>query len=244
MSTQEFHSFVQKFHHLWKSGLSAHLGLHCHAGEAWVELHAQLSGPHPHQYHGFPKQPIPKRVSPSRNRRRARRAAARNERTQENDIIEKNTAEKVVEETNSTEAVDASNIVEETNLVNEDARYNDAEEASVNLNGPEKFSCEICDFSSKWENGLAIHMTRKHGNIEQLDGISDSEIDEKYERTSYYWECGRIGIAYCNYIDVIDIIENSDLDPGEKEIEKEKVAESRKDFFGSNYKNYPPWKSK
>ena len=87
-------------------------------------------------------------------------------------------------------------------------------------------------------------MTRKHGNIEQLDGISDLEIDEKYERTSYYWECGTIGIAYCNYIDVIDIIENSDLDPGEKAIEKEKVAESRKFFFGSNYKNYPPWKSK
>ena len=67
---------------LWNSGRSAHLGLHCHAGEAWVELHAQLGGPH--QYHGFHRQPTPKRVSPSRDRRRARRAAARSKRTEEN----------------------------------------------------------------------------------------------------------------------------------------------------------------
>ena len=36
--------------------------------------------------------------------------------------------------------------------------------------------------------------------------------------------------------------ENSDLTQPEKEIEKQKVTESRKDAFGSSYKSFPPWK--
>ena len=57
-------------------------------------------------------------------------------------------------------------------------RVNDAENASENSNELKKFACEICDFSSKWENGLLIHMTKKHGNIEQLDGIAETETDD------------------------------------------------------------------
>ena len=77
-------------------------------------------------------------------------------------------------------------------------RVNDAENASENSNELKKFACEICYFSSKWENGLLIHMTKKHGNIEQLDGIVDTEsADEKYERTRYYWESVTISIPYC-----------------------------------------------
>ena len=115
--------------------------------------------------------------------------------------IEKNTIEKVVADKNSTEAVEASNTVEETNLLDEDKeakRVNDAENASENSNELKNFTCEICDFSSKWENGLLFHMTKKHGNIEQLDGIAETETDdEKYERTRYYWERATIGIPYC-----------------------------------------------
>ena len=61
-------------------------------------------------------------------------------------------------------------------------------------------------------------MTKKHGNIEQLDGIVDTETDEKYDRTRNYWEGGTIGITYCNYVDVLDMIEKIGLEPGEKEI--------------------------
>ena len=39
---------------------------------------------------------------------------------------------------------------------------------------------------------------------------------------------------------MIDILENSDLKPREKEIEKDKVAESRKEFFKSLYMYYLP----
>ena len=54
------------------------------------------------------------------------------------------------------------------------------------------FLCEVCDFKSNWANGLAIHLTRKHANIEQLDGSnsicenSEKEKDEEYSRTVHY----------------------------------------------------------
>ena len=32
------------------------------------------------------------------------------------------------------------------------------------------FDCELCDFVSNRKNGVAVHMNRKHQNIEQLDG--------------------------------------------------------------------------
>ena len=34
----------------------------------------------------------------------------------------------------------------------------------------EVFECNICDFVSNWDSGLQVHMTRKHRNIEQIDG--------------------------------------------------------------------------
>ena len=30
----------------------------------------------------------------------------------------------------------------------------------------ENIACDICDFCSNWETGLALHMTRKHAKIE------------------------------------------------------------------------------
>ena len=51
------------------------------------------------------------------------------------------------------------------------------------------FSCLMCDFRSNWENGLKIHMTRKHCDIEQIDGniyVASDEVDDdkKYSETS------------------------------------------------------------
>ena len=76
MLVTELDSFVQKFYHLWHSGLDAHLNLHTHAGNAWVSLHLQLGrAPGPLHYH----QPVPKRVGGARLRRKEKRAAARAE---------------------------------------------------------------------------------------------------------------------------------------------------------------------
>ena len=59
-----------KFKSLWYSGIDAHLDVDTHAGQAWVGLRVGLGHPpHPHVQR--------KKESPSRHRRRARRAEAR-----------------------------------------------------------------------------------------------------------------------------------------------------------------------
>ena len=137
MSTPEFHSFVHKFYQLWNSGYSAHLGIHCYAGEAWVDLHANLGRPHQHdQGLHHPS----KRVSPSRYRRRVRRAAARDERVQESIIIEENTAEQVVEGTGIKEAEEnITDKVVKSEAVTEEAveafnMANESKQKNVNRN--------------------------------------------------------------------------------------------------------------
>ena len=78
MSTAELDTFVQKFHQLWNAGLNAHLDLDCHAGVAWVGLRLQLGhppGPSHHQV--YPSSVHRKSFSPSYQRRRERRTAAR-----------------------------------------------------------------------------------------------------------------------------------------------------------------------
>ena len=75
MVVTELDSFIHKFHQLWKDGFKAHLDLDTHAGIAWIGLRVQLG----HQVPGTtPHHPvhIHKRDS-SRQRRRARRLAAR-----------------------------------------------------------------------------------------------------------------------------------------------------------------------
>ena len=78
MASQEIHSFVEKFHQLWKAGLSAHLDLDIHAGEAWVGLRVKLGHGREHHREGeHPATFYPKEENSSRQRRRVRRAAAR-----------------------------------------------------------------------------------------------------------------------------------------------------------------------
>ena len=85
-------------------------------------------------------------------------------------------------------------------------------------------------------------MSRKHSKIKQLDAATDgTSHDVKYNSTSHYWTRGRIGISYQNYLEAIDIIENTDLEDCDKELEKLKLTEARKEAFGKNYKNFPPW---
>jgi hypothetical protein len=77
MDNSELGTFVQKFRRLWKSGLDAHLDIDTHAGQAWVSLRVRLGqAPGPLQPHPqFPPHLKRTRDGPSRQRRRARRAA-------------------------------------------------------------------------------------------------------------------------------------------------------------------------
>ena len=66
----ELDSFILKFQQLWRNGFDAHLDLETHAGNAWVGLKMNL-GQHPSS---LVNEVLVKRSSPSRNRRRKRRA--------------------------------------------------------------------------------------------------------------------------------------------------------------------------
>ena len=140
MVVKEIDSFIQKFHQLWSAGVSAHLDLDTHAGEAWVGLRVQL-GPAPgHLHHNVRPQPFQKHASPSRQRRRARREAARRAKAEEPvvqavtvedaekvsivvDVVVENAAEEQTEEANDvadefcSNAEYAENILSDENSV-------------------------------------------------------------------------------------------------------------------------------
>ena len=68
-------------------------------------------------------------------------------------------------------------------------------------------------------------MTRKHGNIKQLDGIDDTyeETDEKYCESEHYWKTGQLGSIYQTFLDVNFIIESSNMSEEDKKAEKERL---------------------
>ena len=233
MAFTEIDSFVEKFKHLWHAGLRTSLNVEAENGQASVTLKAGLGFiPPPFQV----PRPTPFSRGPSYQRRQVRREAARAAAVN-NDIEQ---TEQVRDEQDSAE-IDRDQVAEEaTEIVQE---VIEAEKAKEN------FPCLLCDFKSIWENGLAIHMSRTHSQIEQLDGnITFSEEmdnkDQKYYGTRQYWENGELSTIYQTFIDAQNIIENSDLNEEEKEKEKVKLLEARKVAFGENFRYYPPWSLK
>ena len=88
-------------------------------------------------------------------------------------------------------------------------------------------------------------MTRKHLNIEQIDGNdSDNEDfeDEEYLGTDQYWKMGILRTIFQTFLDAMDIIKKSDLLEENESIENDKILEARKRAFGADFKYYLPWK--
>ena len=79
-------------------------------------------------------------------------------------------AEKVEEKEKS---IQNSEIVADTND-RKNQELNGAEKASP----PENYECPICDFTSTWNNGLKVHMSRVHTKLEQIDGSVASIVTE------------------------------------------------------------------
>ena len=77
MADHYVRSFVEKFHHLWRDGKSAHLDLDCHAGEAWVGLRLRLGHPRAHGRGPQQNHDRVRRRGPGYSRRLERRAAQR-----------------------------------------------------------------------------------------------------------------------------------------------------------------------
>ena len=93
-----------------------------------------------------------------------------------------------------------------------------------------EFECILCDFKSKWENGLGVNMAKKHSRIPQLDGNIENDTDEnfaddKYSSTKHYWARGYLGGGYQTYIDAVALVDEMELSMEEKNQEKNKILE-------------------
>ena len=239
MAHTEADSFVLKFKNLWHAGVKATLTFQSDNGEAFVTLKAGLGSlppppnqaGHAHVHRGYGRHRSPSYLRRQDRRRAAREAAEQNAPTQAEQVcVTENEANATIE-----------NIVEDVAHESSEIPMNDeAEEAE------KRFECILCDFNSNWENGIKIHMSRKHGNIEQLDGNIEIEdenfIDEKYERTEHYWKKGWLGRFYHTFLDASKIIDECHGMPEDiKEGERKKVLEARKASLGTCYHAYPPW---
>ena len=235
MAHCEVDSFVTKFKHLWHAGTKASLTIEAVDGQASVKLRAGLGylppPVHPLGPHGPHGQPFRQHRGPAYQRRQERRKAAGKaaDHCVSNDIA---AAQADDTSENAAETAESSETTKDKN--------NTAELAQND------FSCNICDFKSNWANGLQIHMTKMHANIEQVDGNGTvlEEEDEKYSETEHYWKNGKLGTIYQTYLDVNYLIERSNLPEDSKMNEKEKALDARKFAFGSNFQNVPPWNKK
>ena len=262
MAFSEIDSFVEKFKHLWHAGIKASLNVESFDGEACVTLQAGLGNiPPPYRFQSY--HPRPPR-GPAYERRQEKRKAARQapaavrESLPEasNDNNASNTTDQVVNDDEESdtlrhEAALAAEAIDNNEIIVISKKAEEApENLSISENGKIEaerapFVCELCDFVSNWKNGLNIHLSRKHGDIEQLDGHNDSSFsDEKYYNSRHYWEKGRLGTVYQTYLDANEIIDKSDLSEDDKFIEKKKLLNARKSALGQNkhnFKNFPPW---
>ena len=96
----------------------------------------------------------------------------------------------------------------------------------------------ICDFQSTWKNGLKVHMSRNHADIEQLDSIA---ADDKYLETEMYWKTGKLTTIFQSFLDCNEILETIDnFTEEEKILEKEKVLNGGAPVLSNqNIKSFP-----
>ena len=243
-SSYEIDSFVLKFRNLCHAGLKATLTLEADNGQAFVSLKAGLGCLLP----PFPPPPTPVYPShprsPSYYRRQERRkatTAAAKQPSVAGETLTNERKENVDIKVLSEEDMYSENVKDtKTEIVNIEKLAEQADKTE------KSFDCQVCDFQSQWENGLKLHVARKHRKIaiEQFDEGKDAEnldIDEKYENTKHYWKKGWLGTVYRTFIDANDIIESSDISEEQKKIEFQRVLEARKKAFGRSYTNFPPW---
>ena len=155
-------SFLWKFKNLQYAGVKASLTFEAENCKAFVTLKADLGilPPPPSLHHGYQHEHAQVHRPPAYWRRQVRRKAAKLA-AAEQETIPAEQAQHIDDPEVILEPVaeKATNIEGNTNDV--------AEKAS------EHFECQLCDFISNWENGLKVHMSRKHSRIEQIDGHYD-----------------------------------------------------------------------
>ena len=163
MLDAELKSFIQKFKQLRGAGLTAHLDLDTHAGQAWVGLRVMLNpvkietNEKPYKYR-----------SPSYFRRQERRKAARTQSAAERSQFLDDAA-KVQETKNNTNAAKAT--VVESSKVDENSKQSELPTTEEVVTC---FRCETCNFRSEAiemrRKGNTNNLAQKILNIEQIDG--------------------------------------------------------------------------
>ena len=159
----ELDTFVKKFHQLWNDGITAHLDLDTHGGDAWVGLRVRLGqvpGPLHRRVHPF-HQEVHRNESPSRQRRRAMRAAARQANVDR--ATEAEEANEVV--------IDATN--EQTVAVTEEVVEDTAEETAENANRVDQVYDEFCSNAEYSENFLSEENSVNYRFIVTDQALSD-----------------------------------------------------------------------
>ena len=111
----------------------------------------------------------------------------------------------------------------------------------------EVLTCDLCQFMTSKKTCLSIHISKKHNDIEQLDGNSSDTGDPYHES---YWERDYMGTVYQNYLDTIENIESLDISIEEQQKEIERAKDTRMiDLLSDGYTKrdlerlrMPPWK--
>ena len=145
---------IFKFHQLWEAGVTAHLDLDTHAGEAWVGLRAQLGrvpGPLQSTNHGPPRR---SHRNPAYYRRQERRKAAKTADAAVAASVEVTDSEPSAGKVNGDDFLNM--ILAETAEIG-----NSSDKNEISAVEAETYPCEICDFESNWTNGSKIHMSRR-----------------------------------------------------------------------------------
>ena len=123
-------------------------------------------------------------------------------------------AEEVIPTTES-ESLVVSNVIEERNVDHE------AEEVSiVNEYPTTEYKCDLCEFTSTWVNGLALHVSSMHELIGQDKLKSEEDI---VTMTQSYWKTGKLECNLQVYINALMDVEKANLDDAIKEVEEQKL---------------------
>ena len=225
---EEVSSFVNKFTSLWRSGRNASLLFESQAGQAYVTIRLGL-GAHPvniqNDFHKH-KSPEPKRkkASPSRLRRRARRAAASG--------AAESVANNEVENTQDSSKMEATCTKEAEKVSVDDEVADDAN--MMNTEHP----CGCCNFTSKWSNGLLIHRSTMH---ELSTGKPKREEDQKVEDlTQEYWKTGNLVSNLQVYVNALLDVEKATVDDAIKETEERKLEELWNEMQSLKSDLFPP----
>ena len=143
----EIDSFIRKFRQLWGAGMDAHLDLETHAGSAWIGLKLNLGELTPKLENEFQL----KRASPSRLRRRERRAASFKQQDTKKNMNRDDTEEVVVAE-QATSQVATEDIVLEDDVVSQDSHVTDVNTEQVCIENSLTEAIDEVDTISKVDN--------------------------------------------------------------------------------------------